>query len=324
MVRQIALQLAVILFCSVQIYSQTDEPRSKELLPTFRCRDHRRRRYRAHRNARPGCTETNHLGRYSSKPSTRYLRSPSAWMDFERRPSTDSFTVANHYQSKRNLELGSVAEVVEVTSEAPMLDASTATVTAALTTKQIGELPMITTGRKRDITSFLQFLPGVTTASTWGARVNGSNPGNSEVFLDGAPASQGNVRGGIQENGPAVEQVGEFSVVTNAFNAEYGRTGSWFTNITIKSGTNEIHGSVYDYLNNTALNARSFFQSTRTQVKQNEGGFTLGGPVFIPKFYDGRNKTFFFFGQQLVFYNQSASGGRFTSPRSVWTGFNQF
>ncbi len=214
-----------------------------------------------------------------------------------------------------SLRIGSVTDRVDVTAEAPMLDASTATITAQLTTKQIEDLPLITTGRKRDITSYLQFLPGVTTASTWGARVNGSNAGNSEVFLDGAPASQGNVRGGIQENGPAVEQVGEFSVVTNSFNAEYGRTGSWFTNITIRSGTNQLHGSVYDYFDNTDLNARSFFQRTRTLVQQNEGGFTLGAPVYIPKIYNGHNKTFFFFGQQLVFWNQSASGSLLTSPR---------
>jgi hypothetical protein len=214
------------------------------------------------------------------------------------------------------LTIGQVTDRVEVTAEAPMLDASTATITAQLTTKQIGELPMITVGRKRDITAYLQFLPGVTSASTWGARVNGSNPGNSEVFLDGAPASQGNVRGGIQENGPAVEQVGEFSVVTNSFNAEYGRTGSWFTNVTIRSGTNAVHGSAYDYFDNDALNARSFFQQTRSIVRHNEGGFTLGAPVYLPKIYNGRNKTFFFFGQQLVYYTNTNSGGLFTVPRA--------
>jgi hypothetical protein len=214
------------------------------------------------------------------------------------------------------LTVGAMTERVEVTAEAPMLDPSTATITAQMTTKQIEELPLIVIGRKRDITSYLAFLPGVTTASTWGARVNGSNPGNSEVFLDGAPASQGNVRGGIQENGPAVEQVGEFSVVTNSFNAEYGRTGSWFTNITIRSGTNQIHGSVFDYFDNDALNARSFFQQIRSTVRHNEGGFTLGAPVYLPKIYNGRNKTFFFFGQQLVYYTNTNSGSLFTVPRA--------
>lgn len=224
------------------------------------------------------------------------------------------------------MEVGSMTEKVDVSAEAPMLDTSTATITAQMTTKQIQELPMITVGRKRDITSYLAFLPGVTTTSTWGARVNGSNPGNSEVFLDGAPASQGNVRGGIQENGPAVEQVGEFSVVTNSFNAEYGRTGSWFTNITIRSGTNKIHGSAYDFFDNDALNSRSFFQAIRSTVRHNEGGFTMGAPVYLPKIYDGRNKTFFFFGQQLVYYTNTNSGNLFTVPRSDFRSgdFSQF
>jgi hypothetical protein len=212
------------------------------------------------------------------------------------------------------LKVGAINEHVEVNDEAPMVDASNATVAAPLTTKQIDDLPLITIGRKLDITSYLQYLPGVTTTSTWGARVNGSNPGNSEIFLDGAPASQNNVRGGIQENGPAVEQVGEFSIVTNAFNAEYGRTGSWFTNVTIRSGTNQLHGRLYDYLDNNALNARSFFQTTRTVLRQNEGGGTIGGPVVIPKVYNGHNKTFFFFGQELTYWRQSGTGALFTDP----------
>jgi Carboxypeptidase regulatory-like domain/TonB dependent receptor-like, beta-barrel len=220
------------------------------------------------------------------------------------------------------LEVGAMNETTQVSGEAPLLDASSATLTTGLTTRFIEELPLITVGRKRDITQFLRYLPGVTRDSTWGARVNGANPGNSEVFIDGAPGSMGNVRGGIQENGPAVEQVGEFSVVTNAFNAEYGRTGSWFTNITIRSGTNDLHGSVFDYFANDALNARSFFQNQRTVVRQNEGGFTLGGPVYLPKQifgplgYDGRNRTFLFVGQNLFWNRQAAQGNLLTIPRA--------
>ena len=109
--------------------------------------------------------------------------------------------------------------------------------------------------------------------------------------------------------------MGEFSVVTNSFNAEYGRTGSWFTNVTIRSGTNALHGSVYDYFDNNVLNARSFFQQSRSIVRHNEGGFTLGAPIYFPKIYNGRNKTFFFFGQQLVYYTNTNSGTLFTVPR---------
>ena len=271
-------------------------------------------------------TETNDLVSLKTNDQGRYFapnlplgtyRVTVERTDF--RPSRIENIVLQSQMSVRadfKLNIGTVNESIEVSAQPPMIDASTSTMTSQLTTKQIQEMPLITIGRKRDITAYLQYLPGVTTASTWGARVNGSNPGNSEVFLDGAPASQGNVRGGIQENGPAVEQVGEFSIVTNSFNAEYGRTGSWFTNITIRSGTNQLHGSVYDYFANDALNARSFFQAKPAIVRQNEGGFTLGAPVYIPKIYNGHNKTFFFFGQQLVFYRQTGSGALFTAPTS--------
>lgn len=214
------------------------------------------------------------------------------------------------------LQVATLTSRVDIYADSAIIDHSTPTVAAKLTMRQIEDTPLIVIGRKRDITGYLQLLPGVTNSTTWGARVNGSNPGNSEVFLDGAPASQSNARGSIQENGPAVEQVGEFSIVTNSFSAEYGRTGSWFTNVIIRSGTNDPHGSVYDYLNNDALNARSFFQKSRTRIRQNEGGVTLGGPVYLPRVYNGRNRTFFFFGQQLANWNQVGSGALLTAPRA--------
>jgi hypothetical protein len=224
------------------------------------------------------------------------------------------------------ITLGSVNQTIVVQSTAPLVDASTATITSALTRQQVEDLPVINIGAKRNIGQWLQFLPGVDNASTWGARVNGANGGNSEIFLDGAPASQGNVRGGFQETGPDVATVSEFSIVTSFFNVEYGRTGSWFINVVIKSGTNQLHGSAYDFFDNNALNARSFFQVQRSQVRQNDGGGTIGGPVYIPKVYDGRNRTFFFFGQELFFYRTNGSTSLTTVPTEAFrTGnFSQF
>ncbi len=216
------------------------------------------------------------------------------------------------------MTIGSVNQQIEVKSAAPLVDASTATITSALTNQQVEDLPVINIGAKRNIGQWLQFLPGVNSASTWGARVNGANGGNSEVFLDGAPASQGNVRGGFQETGPDVATVGEFSIVTNSFNAEYGRTGSWLMNVVIKSGTNQLHGSAYDFFDNDALNARSFFQAQRSKIRQNDAGGTIGGPVYIPKVYDGRNKTFFFFGQELFFYRTAGSTSLTTVPTQAF------
>jgi hypothetical protein len=111
-----------------------------------------------------------------------------------------------------------------------------------------------------------------------------------------------------------VATVDEFSIITNSFNAEYGRTGSWLMNVVIKSGTNDLHGSIYDLFANNALNARSFFQARRSKVRQNDAGGAIGGPVYIPKIYDGRNRTLFFFGQELFFYRTAGSTSLTTVP----------
>ena len=103
------------------------------------------------------------------------------------------------------------------------------------------------------------------------------------------------MRGGFQETGPDVATVGESSIVTNSFNAEYGRTGSWLMNVVIKSGTNRLHGTAYGFFDNDVLNARSFFQAQPSKIRQNDGGGTIGGPVYIPKVYEGRNKNVLLF-----------------------------
>jgi len=114
-----------------------------------------------------------------------------------------------------------------------------------------------------------------------------------------------------------VEQVAEYTVVANAFNAEYGGFGSWFTTVTMKSGTNAVHGMVYDYFGNDDLNARNFFQGpVKQKLRQNEGGFQVGGPVYIPRVYDGRNKTFLFFRQGLYYARLGGTGGLQTVPRA--------
>ncbi len=94
---------------------------------------------------------------------------------------------------------------------------------------------------------------------------------------------------------PSVEALGEFKLVSSTFNAEYGRTGGGFEIFTTKSGTNLLHGALYDYLRNNVFDARGFFSATTPVNRQNEFGVDLSGPVYIPKFYNGRNRTFFSF-----------------------------
>jgi len=181
-------------------------------------------------------------------------------------------------------------------------------------------------GAKRNITQLLVNMPGLTSydpnnheSATWTPRVNGSLTGNTESFIDGGPGSGISTgRGALEEVGPAVEMVGEFSLVANAFNAEYGGFGNWFTNVTIKSGTNAYHGSVYNHYENNAFKARTFFQPRLSHGNQNEGGVTFGGPVIIPKIYNGRNKTFFFVSEGLYFTRNGPSLDFRTVPTAAF------
>jgi Carboxypeptidase regulatory-like domain len=212
------------------------------------------------------------------------------------------------------LQTGGITETVSVTDEAPLLDTATMNNAAGFKEDLIQQLPVIVVGTKRDVTGFINNLPGTTNTNTFTPSVNGAPLGATEAFLDGAPASERIMVGAFSENGPFMEQVGEVSIVANAFNAEYGGFGNWFSNVTIKSGTNQLHGSVFDHLGNDKLNARSFFQPKRTPYRQNEGGFTLGGPVVIPHVYDGHNKTFFFGSLGFFFSRYGASGNIITIP----------
>jgi carboxypeptidase family protein len=220
-------------------------------------------------------------------------------------------------QIRVDLTLQPVGVSEEVVVTASSLDTSSITNSASLSQKLVTELPVIVSGTKRDITSLLQNLPGYTGGGTFGPRANGANVGDTEVFIDGGRSGQLIQRGALTEVGPTLEQVGEFSVVSNGFNAEYGGFGIWFSNVNIKSGTNQFSGTVFDHYGSDALNARSFFQAAKTNYTQHEGGFTLGGPVVLPN-YDGRNKTFFFGSLGLFFSRVGTGGSLITVPAEAF------
>jgi hypothetical protein len=227
-------------------------------------------------------------------------------------------------------QIGSSSETVNVSAETPLLDVAATSVPNNLAAHFIDDLPLLNFAEKGNITDNLRFLPGNTSsngslnsnepAESWSGRVNSALQGATEIFVDGAPGSEwGTRRGAILENGPTVESVQEYTVVANAFNAEYGGFGSWFTTVTLKSGTNTVHGMVFDYFANNDLNARNFFQGTVIpKLRLNQGGFQVGGPIYIPKVYDGRNKTFLFFSQGLFYSRQGGSGGLQTIPAAAF------
>ncbi len=133
-------------------------------------------------------------------------------------------------------------------------------------------------------------------------------PSNSQsINIEGQDATNGFFKQQNQMNQAGMEAIQEVAIQTSNFAAEYGQAGGGYFNYTMKSGTNQLHGSGYDYFVNEALNAGSPFtdagtinpskegQHIRNPIRQNDYGFTLGGPIDIPKIYNGHDKTFFFF-----------------------------
>ncbi len=193
------------------------------------------------------------------------------------------------------LQIGAMSQVSTVTAEAPLLDISATSNSTGLQSEAVEKLPLIVSVYQRSITDLLQNLPGFTSGDSFVPRSSGGAAGDTEVFLDGGPASEwGIARGGFSEISPLIEQVGEFSVVANGFNAEYGGFGNWFTNVTIKSGTNRLHGSIFNHLGNSALNAKDFFAKEVPPFRQTAGGFTHAGPVVIPGIYIRKGQNLLF------------------------------
>jgi hypothetical protein len=127
-----------------------------------------------------------------------------------------------------------------------------------------------------------------------------------------------------EENAPSMDAIQEWTVQTSNYSAEFGQTGSAVMNLTMKSGTNQFHGSGYDYFQNEFLNAGVPFTNNgkgnllRPEQRRNDWGVTLGGPVRIPKVYDGRHKTFFFFGWEQFLQSQNVLPAVLSVPTAAY------
>jgi hypothetical protein len=190
------------------------------------------------------------------------------------------------------LSPGSMLQKVEVTAAAPLVEERSSAYGVNVQTQALEKLPLQVSGGERSLYSFLNTVPGVSNAG-FANNIMGGVGMYSQVVYDGVTAEYNPGVQGVMSHPPSVETVAEFKVV-NSVAAEYGLTGGAFMSFISKSGTNEFHGDAFEYLRNNAFDARSFFAPTVSTEKQNEFGVTGGGPVYIPKVYDGRNKTFFF------------------------------
>ena len=200
------------------------------------------------------------------------------------------------------LEVGAVSESVQVSGTAEQLQTANANVTSEVSNRLVDDLPLVVGGAMRSAFDLALITPearqdaSAAVGSDNAFALGGGQVAAYGITLDGISANiaRYNTDSLISVNTPSLDAITEFTVTTNGFKAEYGRASGGVMTFTSKSGTNHLHGTTYEFLRNDALDARSFFDPKRQTYKQHDFGFSVGGPVFIPKLYNGRNRTFFF------------------------------
>ena len=217
-----------------------------------------------------------------------------------------------------------------VTEATPLLKTEGGEVSHNIATSTLDDLPVLTLtgaaagigaanslGNIRNPLSSVALLPGARMTTDSVMRINGMPSNSQSINIEGQDATNGFFKQQNQINQAGMDAIQEVAIQTSNFAAEYGQAGGGYFNYTMKSGTNQLHGSAYDYFVNEALNAGVPFtdagatnplkagQHIRNPLRQNDYGFTLGGPIVIPKLYNGHDKSFFFFNFEQ--FRQSAS-----------------
>jgi hypothetical protein len=200
------------------------------------------------------------------------------------------------------LSPGSVVESISVTATAPLVDSSSATVGTVIENQRVSELPL----NGRNTMALVMLTPGVKsnagpTNSGFGDRgtalssisINGGPSGMNNLMLDGGN-NVDSYQMGVNIN-PVVDAVQEFKVMSNTMSAEYGFTAGGVVNMITKSGTNELRGTLYEFVRNDKFDARRTFALQRDPFRYNQFGGVIGGPVRLPGLYNGKDRTFFFF-----------------------------
>ncbi len=202
-----------------------------------------------------------------------------------------------------SLEVGSAAESITVTDEVSLLKTESGELSHTVSARRLNDLPILGIGGgnsssqgMRYYLSQTQLLPGVYfSTGVNGVRVNGAPNNTLRTTIEGMDSSNALIPFSLPSMQPSVDAVEETSVQTSNYAAEFGQVGGGLFNVTMKSGTNQYHGGVYDYMANEALNAATPYVNTKPRIRRNDYGFTFGGPVTIPKIYNGKDRTFFFF-----------------------------
>lgn len=215
------------------------------------------------------------------------------------------------------LALGTATQKVVVKAGAPLLQASTSDLGMVMDNLAYTNLPLPVSGARMDPTAFMLLAPGVT-GSTYEAQVNGGQSFTDEIWMGGVPAGLGELQASTRPAlfGSSVDAIQEFKMTTNNYTADMGRAGG-ILDLEYKSGTNQLHGDAYEFLRNEAFDARGFFAPRTPRDREDEFGFSLGGPVYVPGVYNGHDRTFFFFNYDGYRDWPGSSGFRVTLPTAA-------
>jgi len=212
------------------------------------------------------------------------------------------------------LQVGGATETVEVTGAAPLVDTTSTQLGVVVGERAVSELPLA----QRDAYQLLQLQPGVQSQvgldTVYGSdragvvSVNGGRGRDNNFTVNGG---DGNDQfAGLPAIQPSPDAIAEFRVLTNTFDAEYGRNSGAVVNVVTKSGTNDIHGNAYEFFRNQNLNAKGFFDTTKLDYLQNQFGATLGGPI-------KKDRTFFFVTYEGDRIRRGTSGDTVTVPTAA-------
>jgi len=191
------------------------------------------------------------------------------------------------------LQLGDVQEKLTVEAQIPLLEPETSSVGTQVTSNLLKDLPMQLGGARRDPSSFLSLTPGAT-GGQYSDNIAGGLPKDSEIHVDGVPVMYRAVGNMPDVAIPSYDTVAEFRVLTLVPPAEYGRTPSGMVTLVTRSGTNTLNGDVLMVLRNNVFDARRYNAAQADITRQAEYSGSFGGPLVLPKLYNGRNRTFFF------------------------------
>lgn len=220
-----------------------------------------------------------------------------------------------------SLAVGSTAETVMVTANGPAIETETSDVGTVLTPEQVENLPIPAGGAMRSLTTLTFLTPGAvgpgTNGGTTYTKIGGGQTFGSDNLIDGISTQRSeNGTGFFDQMTPSIDAIEEFRVETLALPAYLGRTTGGIANFKTRAGTNVYHGTIYDYFKNTVFDANNWFNKGNAVLQggtqdtlptfrrptdmHQDYGVTLGGPVYIPHVYNGKDKTFFFFSFEKV------------------------